>query len=45
MEHQQTWGYEVRIKRVRYSPSWDTHYHGSGRTGDQRYSPQGRIDR
>ena len=45
MEHQQAWGQGVRIKRVRYNPSWDTGYHGSGRTCDHRYSPQGRIDR
>ena len=45
MEHQQTWGRGVRIKRVRYNPSWDTDYHGSGCTCDQRYSPQGRIDK
>ena len=45
MEHQQTWGRGVHIKRVRYNPSWDTDYHGSERTCDQRYSPQGRIDR
>ena len=45
MEHQQTWGQGVRIKRVRYNPSWDTGYHESERTCDQKYSPQGRIDK
>ena len=35
MEHQQTWGEESVVKRVEYSPSWDTDYHVSGRTCDQ----------